>query len=94
MRRNLVEWYQDEYALSHSRMRNLQPGLGDLQVAKEQNVQIESARPICESQRPVTAKLLLDGKQRLQQLLRLQLRLQCNDSIDETRLLGKSHRLG
>src|SRR5450755_1305058 len=94
IRRNFIERHQDESTLSHSRVRNLKPGLGDLHVTKEQNIEIEGARPIRQARVPVAAKFLLDGKQCREQLLWLQIRFERSCSVDESWLLGKPHRLG
>ena len=79
-------------------MRNHQPAfpvsLADYAVAVEQNVQIERTRAVGEACRAVASELLLDGQQAAQQSLRLKFRLQRNNGIYKSRLIGESDRLG
>jgi len=70
-------------------MRNLQPRFTDRQVADKQDVQVQSSRAVGKPRRPVPAELLLDGQQSLEELPRLQLRLQRQDRVDKMRLAGK-----
>ncbi len=93
-RGNLIQRNQHKQSLRHARMRNLQSRRADFEIAKEQNVQIQRARPIHERRRPVPAKLLFNGQQTVEQLPRLQLRLQFDYRIHEAGLRGKSHRSG
>ncbi len=73
-------------------MRNLNAGLADLQFVEKKNVQIEGPWSICNLCRSVAPELLLNLKQRIEQLPRLELRQECYDRIHKSRLLVKSHR--
>ena len=56
-------------------MRNHQAWLADRPVVIEQNIQIERARAVDDAGRPVAAKLLLDGQQSFEQVLRVEFSL-------------------
>ena len=94
LRRNLAERHQHKRPLCQPGMRNLQSRLADFEIAQEQNVQVQRARSVRESRRPVAAKLLLDGQQPIEQFARLQLRFQRHHRVHKPRLRGKAHRRG
>ena len=75
-------------------MGNCELRFADLQVAKEQNVEIQRARPIGNARRPVAAKLMLDGQQPIEQLARGERGFQRYCRVDKARLRGKTLRCG
>lgn len=73
-------------------MRNLKIRLADDEVAKEQNVEIQSARAVGDARRPVPAKLLLDRQQTFKQFARPERCFERHHSIHKPGLRGEAYR--
>ena len=92
IRRNRGERFQHKAALLHGRMRNREAGIVDNQIAKQENVDVDDARPFL--LRSASAHPLLDVENAGEQFLRRLLRIQRDSTIQEPRLGGKFHGFG
>jgi len=75
-------------------MRYLEARFAKLNVAKEQDVEIERAGVVGKRGGPVAAELLLDAEEGVEQGPWLQVGFQRNHRIHEARLVGKTNGLG
>jgi len=64
------------------------------EIAKEKNVEVECARAVLDSRRPVPAKLPFQSEQPFEQLARRQAGFERDNGVDKTGLIRKAHRLG
>ena len=83
--RHVCERYEDECSLDHARMRERELGIVGLGVLEEQYIDIERARAKAEFSHP--AVLALDALAFVQQVQRLQTRLETDDLVEEGVLL-------
>src|ERR1700751_2106012 len=83
---------QDELALEHSGMRDLQFGSIERQIAEKQDVDIEEARSFGESF--LAAELRFDGAKGAEEIDGLQIGCAFDDAIEEPRLIEIVDRLG
>lgn len=90
-RRDLTQRGEDEKTLSEPGVRNLEVGLIELDVAEQQNVEIERARTVGNAGRTVAPELLLDGQQCVEQIAGFKIGLEFDNGIHKSRLIGESH---
>lgn len=89
-----MEGDEDEGPLGESRMGNLQFPLKDVDVGKEQNVQVERAWAVCEAGCPVAPVLLFDAEKPVKQRVRIEIGFEGNDGVHKARLRGIAYRPG
>lgn len=94
LRRDFVERNQNEGALGHARMRNLQIGLTEAKVSQHQDIQIEGARAVAWAERAVAAVLALEVEQRIEQRVRRKRRFEHDDCVEKSWLLGEADGTG
>jgi len=90
LRGQLRERDQDEGALVQARVRQGQFGGFEGHVVDQQQIEIERARSV--GKRARAAQVVLDAKQRAEEVTRSQRGLQSDDRIEEARLLQVSDR--
>ena len=73
-------------------MGNLEAGLADDPVAKQQDVQVQCTWAVLNAGGAVAAKLLFNAEQAVEERSRFKVGLYGNDGVDETRLCGVAHR--
>ena len=78
----------DEFALLHARVRNLQAGLADLFVTVHQNIQVKGAGAIAEAGRAVAAEFLLNAEEGLEKGAGGEIGLQGEDGVEEAGLIS------
>lgn len=66
LRRDLVEWNENEGALGQARMRNLQIGFTEVKISHHQDIQIKRARTVARAKRTVSTVLTLESEKRFQ----------------------------
>jgi len=88
----IIQWNENEAAVSEARVRNLQLWQVDDLIAKEQNIHVDHAWAIADA--PRSAEIAFDLVQRFEQFVRLAVPLHLDDAIQKPRLLAQIHRLG
>ena len=91
---NLRQGDHHEGSVGHAWVRDFEAWLADPQIAVEQDVQIEGARPVLKARGPIAAELLLDPHQTLQQSARREAGFQRDNGVDESGLCGIANRCG
>src|SRR6185312_7518275 len=92
-RSELGERLEDEAPLVQAGVRNGEPGLLDLLVAVEQEIEIERPRAARAGDAHAT-EAPLDREQPVEELTRGKGRVELGGAVEEARLLTDAHRLG
>ena len=91
-RRDLCQRFQDEAASVHGGMRNRQAPIFDDGVAKQENIEVDGARPFFLASLP--SHLLLNLDDAGEKLCGRLLRIQFDGAIQKPRLRGEFYRFG
>ena len=75
-----------------TRVRDGEPGLFDPLVAEEEKVEVERPRAVLPGDADAS-EALLDGEQAVEELARLECRVECSGTVEEERLFADSDRL-
>jgi hypothetical protein len=63
LRGDFGERDEDKSALCQPRVRDLQAGLADLEVAQQQDIQIQRSRPVRDAVGTISAEVLFDAEE-------------------------------
>ena len=75
-------------------MRDFETGLGEDEIAVEEDVEVEGARTIGDGARAIAAEEALDEEKIVKQLARREIGIKGDDGVEEARLIGEADRRG
>ena len=90
LRRNLVQRNERKGAFSQPGMGKFQIRFTEAKVSHEKDIQIERAGSVGHSGGAVTAELEFDVEEAFEQGVRREAGFECNDGVDESRLVGEA----
>jgi hypothetical protein len=80
--------------LGEAWVRDFEAGLGDDEIAIEENVEVEGAGAVGNGGGAVAAEVALDGEERGEEIARKERCVESNDGVEEARLGRQSDRRG
>lgn len=94
LRRNLVQWYENEGAVCQARVRNLKVRSTKLKVSHHQDIQVEGTRAVGNTGGPVPAEFLLNLEESLEEGTGGKGRVKFDHGVEKAGLIGESYGLG
>ena len=75
-------------------MRDFEAGLGEDEIAVEEDVEVEGAGTVGNGAGAVASERALDGEKRVKEPARREIGFKRNDGVEEARLIGEADGLG
>ena len=75
-------------------MRDFQAGLGEDEIAVEENVEVEGAGAVRDGGGAVAAEVALDGEEGVEEIARGEMRFEGDDGVEEAGLVGEADGRG
>ncbi len=85
---------EDEGTLGKAGMRDFKAGLGESEIAVEEDIEVEGARTVGRGARAIAAEAALNGEERVKEWARREIGFKSDDGVEEAGLIGEADRLG